>query len=76
VVPQLYEKLAAPVVIPFGEKMVNKHQEVLETIISILKKEKEHEGTSSVITPSELLDKIGALASGLTSITDKIYGVD
>lgn len=54
--------------------MVSRYQEVLETVVSILKKEKENEGTASVITPSELLDKIGALASDLPSITDKIYG--
>jgi hypothetical protein len=57
-----------------GEKMVTRYQEVLETVVGILKKEKDHESDGTAIKPSELLDKIGALASDIPSITDKIYG--
>lgn len=52
----------------------NRYQEVLKTIVVLLKQERDHEGTAAVITPSELIDKIAAIASDLTDITEMIYG--
>lgn len=52
----------------------NRYQEVLKTIVTLLKQERDHEGTAAVITPSELIDKIAAIASDLTDITEMIYG--
>ena len=68
-------KLAAHVVNNSGGNMQqNRYQEVLKTIVVLLKQERDHEGTAAVITPSELIDKIAAIASDLTDITEMIYG--
>jgi hypothetical protein len=41
-------------------------------IVDFLRKEKEHEGTSSVATPSEMLDRIFGMASEIPEIRERI----
>ena len=52
----------------------NRYQEVLKIMIAFLKQERDHEGTGAAATPSELLDKIAAVASDLPDITEMIHG--
>lgn len=50
----------------------DKCHELLCAIVDFLKKEKEHEGTTSVASPSEILDRIFGLASSLPDIKERI----
>jgi len=53
----------------------DEYKELLFKIIHILKMDQEHENTSSMLTPSQLLDKIAGMARDLPVIRDRIYEV-
>jgi hypothetical protein len=49
-----------------------KSYDLVCSIVDFLRKEKEHEGTSSVATPSEMLDRIFGMASEIPEIRERI----
>jgi len=52
------------------------HKDLLYKIIEVLQQERSHEGTTAVISPTELLDKIMGISSEmqLQDVKDKIIG--
>lgn len=50
------------------------YRQLVHAIITLLKTEKDHEGTSAVMSPTELLEKIAALGSDIKEVTDRVYG--
>lgn len=56
------------------DNMERKSYELLVKIIDFIKKEKDHEGTSSVATPSEILDRIYGLSEDFPELKERILG--
>lgn len=51
---------------------IDKYKNLVFDIIAYLKKEKDHEGTSAVASPSDILDKVFGMAGDLQDVKDKI----
>ena len=60
--------------------MENEYKELLVKIITILKEERKNEGSSDLMTPSEIINKIIGLSTNLPDIRDlalkESYGED